>query len=238
MQKIGFSTGALALSDFRLALLLLSDTPCDAIELSALRESELLPLVNALDSLDLGKYSAISLHAPSSISPELELQSVALLDETAKRGWTIVLHPDAITNYSAWKHFGDLLAIENMDKRKRAGRTRDELCRVFDELPQASFCFDIGHARQVDPSMAEAGLMLREFRGRLKHLHVSEVNTQSKHNPMSLAAVLAFKKVLHLIPEDATLIIESRIDDKGRILREIENVMDLFCRPAQQLAGD
>jgi hypothetical protein len=238
MNKVGFSTGALALSDFRLALSLLSDKPCDAIELSALRESELLPLVNALDSLDLGKYSAISLHAPSSISPELELQSVALLDEAAKRGWTIVLHPDAITNYSAWKHFGDLLAIENMDKRKRAGRTRDELCRVFDELPQASFCFDIGHARQVDPSMAEAGFMLREFRGRLMQLHVSEVNTQSKHNPLSLAAVLAFKRVLHMIPEDTTLIIESRIDDSGRILREIENVMDLFCRPAQQLAGD
>lgn len=42
-----------------------------------------------------------------------------------------------------------------MDKRKRIGCTAMQLRRFFDELPEATFCFDMGHARQVDPTMHE-----------------------------------------------------------------------------------
>ena len=72
------------------------------------------------------------------------------------RNWPIVVHPDAMFDFSLWREFGNLLCLENMDKRKPVGRTVQELDRIFQELPDASFCFDIGHARQVAPTMTEA----------------------------------------------------------------------------------
>ena len=56
MRPIGFSTGALALSDFRLALKELQGQPIDSIELSALRYRELRPLLSALGTLTLTAY--------------------------------------------------------------------------------------------------------------------------------------------------------------------------------------
>ena len=64
MRPVGFSSGALALADFRRALTLLADKEVEAIELSALRETELPNLIEALDTLNLQRYQHISIHAP------------------------------------------------------------------------------------------------------------------------------------------------------------------------------
>src|SRR5260370_9228481 len=100
-----------------------------------------------------------------------------------------------------------------MDKRKPVGQTAKYLTRIFEMLPNASLCFDIGHARQVDPTMSEAWAILQLFRNRIKQLHVSEVNTQSKHDPISLESILAFQKVSHLLPADVPIILESKAEE-------------------------
>lgn len=69
-----------------------------------------------------------------------------------------------------------------MDNRKPSGRTVSELRELFRQLPEASFCFDIGHAKQIDPTMASAILMLREFGGRLKQVHMSDVGPAGEHS--------------------------------------------------------
>jgi hypothetical protein len=238
MPHIGFSTGALALADFRLALEMLRNKPCDAVELSALRSGELQPLVDALDTIELGQFKVISFHAPSKIDPLVERETVELLVQVARKGWSIVVHPDAITNFELWRQLGPLLTIENMDKRKPIGRYAHELARLFEQLPGVGFCFDIGHARQVDPSMAEAGAILRQFRDRLRLIHISEVNSQSKHDPLSLSAILAFRRVAHFIPDDVAIIIESRVTE-DKIEREVETVTELLSVGNRvALAGD
>src|SRR5580692_10690094 len=55
MKYIGFSTGALARGDFRRALQMLSGKKANAVELSALRQHELAPLVQQLEQLDLSR---------------------------------------------------------------------------------------------------------------------------------------------------------------------------------------
>jgi len=70
MQPLGYSTGALALSDFRRALEMLKDQPVAAIELSAIRKHELIPLLRSLDGLDLSRFEYVSIHAPSEFSPQ------------------------------------------------------------------------------------------------------------------------------------------------------------------------
>lgn len=65
MRPFGFSTGSLAFGDFRRALKMMERIPLDAVELSALREDELHPLLDALASLELARFTHVSLHAPS-----------------------------------------------------------------------------------------------------------------------------------------------------------------------------
>jgi hypothetical protein len=226
VRPIGFSTGAVAYSDFQRALELMAVEPVNCIELSALRFHEVAPLLNAIETLDLHRYGYVSFHAPSSFTVEQEPFLVEQLKRVPQH-WPIVLHPDTIHNWEAWRQFGSQLAVENMDRRKPWGRTVEELARTFSDLPDAAMCFDIGHARQCDTSMTEAYRILKAFQHRLKQIHVSEVNTASQHDPISYAAKIAFQEVACLIPSNIPVIIESRVTPQ-EINREI-------CRISQAL---
>ena len=231
MRPIGFSTGALAGANFPLALLMLECEPVDAVELSALRYGELKPLLSSLNSLDLHKYKYVSIHAPSSFTADQEAEIVELLHHHVPKAWPIILHPDTIHNPALWKSFGRQLAIENMDRRKPIGRTVEELTRIFNLLPGAGLCFDLGHARQCDTTMTEAYRILRTFAGRLLQLHVSEVNSSSRHDPLSFAAIAAFGEVAGLIPEAVPMLLESRVA-RNQIEPEMEKAQRALPTPA------
>jgi hypothetical protein len=230
MRPIGFSTGAIAYADFRRALELLRDETITCIELSALRFQETDSLVSSICELDLTRYSYVSFHAPSSFDSEQEEVLVNQLWNFLPRHWPIILHPDTIHDLSLWRRFGSQLTIENMDLRKPSGRTVEELSAVFEGLPEAVFCFDIGHARQCDASMTEAYRMLRSFQGKLKQVHVSEVNTSSQHDPVSYSAQISFREVSGLIPSNTPLIIESRVSGNA-IAQEIRRVREALPEP-------
>lgn len=212
MRPIGFSTGAIAFGDFRGALGTLSHhASLVCVELSALRVSEVRPLIEALPSLDLRRYEYVSLHAPSRFSTEEESWLANLLYEKVPSSWPIVLHPDTIHDYSLWERFGQRIAIENMDRRKASGRGFKELTQIFSKLPSARLCFDIGHSHQYDPSMTEAFETLTALGSRVVQMHVSEVDSESHHEPVSYGTMLAFKRVSYLVPEWVPIILESRV---------------------------
>jgi len=209
MRPIGFSTGSLALGDFRRALQMLEGTAAEAVELSALRTPELPVLVAAAGSLSLEQFRHVSVHAPSKFSATEEGSVVDLLWQLVDRGWPIVIHPDTIHAYPAWREFRSWLWVENMDKRKPIGRSSSELERIFDELPEAGLCFDIAHARQFDPSMVEAYRILRRHQPRLRQVHLSEVSSTSKHTCLSYGAIHDFIEVAQWIPPHLPVILES-----------------------------
>ena len=72
MRPIGFSTGALAYSNFREGLRMLKDEQIRAVELSALRISEWKPLFLSLNHLDLNLFDYVSIHLPSSMTAQEE----------------------------------------------------------------------------------------------------------------------------------------------------------------------
>lgn len=213
MRLFGYSTGAIALGDFVRALEVLSSYDFDAVELSALRISEVEPLINALPNLDLSRYKYISFHAPSSFTEKEEKHLVSLLSKLPA-DWPIVLHPDAIYSPLHWQAISHRLAIENMDRRKNTGRTVSELRSFFEMMPEARMCLDLGHARQVDPSMVGAYLLLKVFADRIVQLHISEVDTLSRHDLISRAAAMAFSQVRGFVPESIAVILESRVREK------------------------
>jgi hypothetical protein len=221
MAQIGFSTGSLAFGDFQKALRLLRRYPIDAVELSALRFKELKPLMESLDGLDLSQFKYVSVHAPSAFTRVQEKQITSWLASLRERGWPIVLHADAIIDYDLWKPFGSQIAIENMDKRK-TGRTVEELSLTLEELPEASICLDLGHARQVDRTMTDAFFLLKEYGPRIVQFHISEVNTMSHHDPLSWGAVSSFQKIAPWIPPRVPIILESVVAED-----EIEMQMEM-----------
>ncbi|TWT44533.1 hypothetical protein RAS1_09480 [Phycisphaerae bacterium RAS1] len=233
-RPLGFSTGSLTAGDFRSALAVLDSTSATAVELSALRESELPALLDALPGLSLTKFGHVSFHAPSALSSyrEAELAQL-LLERVASRGIAVVVHADIITNADYWKPLKRWLLVENMDKRKSAGRTASELRPILSACAQARLCVDLAHARQVDPTLLETTLILREFARRVGQLHVSELSTQSRHEPLSFAACAALRAVATLIPPDVPAILEFKSDT-----HEIDSHLKLVSNtlsPALQL---
>jgi len=219
MRPIGFSTGAIAKGDFRRALDIMAPFRLPAVELSALRLLELPNLVEAASELNLSGYRYVSVHAPSNFSAADERRVVLLLRSLADRGWPIVIHPDVIFTDALWIEFGNKLLIENNDKRKSVGRTAWELQAVFARFPKAGLCFDIGHARQVDPTMNEAYLILQGDAD-LSQVHISEVNSFSRHEPLSSAAIEASRRVADLVPEHVPVILETLIDQGQSTIAE------------------
>lgn len=237
MRPIGYSTGAIALGHFEDALTLLKGTAADAVELSALRVPELDPLIARLDTLDLGQYSHVSIHAPSRFDSESDQEAcaIAALKAACTRGIYVVVHPDAMRDAPAWAALGPWLCIENMDKRKETGRTVEELNAFFALLPMASLCFDMAHARQVDGSMLEAYRILSAFSDRIRQVHVSEVNTESRHISVSDIAAADFRQIASLIPSEAAAIIEAPTGP-GDIARELETTRQLLNPASEKYA--
>jgi hypothetical protein len=230
MRHYGFSTGALARGDFRAALEMLRGHATEAIELSALRDHELPALMAALPELDLSGYSYVSIHAPSCYtSAQQERQVARALEACIVRGIHIVLHPDSLHDLSCWHDFGSLICIENNDKRK-VGRTVAELEPTFERLPKASWCLDLGHARQVDSSLMETWRMLREFGSKLREIHLSELNARCGHERLSMNTVWAVRELAHLIPE-VPVILESQVE-ASEIAAELEMARACFEREA------
>lgn len=233
MRPIGFSTGALAKGDFRRGLDLQRRKGISAIELSALRDHELPHLLAALPALDLPNVSYISFHAPSKLVETSESDVVQML-ERLPLSWPIVVHPDIVRTPSLWQRLGSRVCIENMDNRKTTGRTIEELRELFVLLPEARFCLDVGHSRQVDPTMASALLMLREFGSRLVQVHVSDVGPRGEHLPVGVMAQLAFSRIAQRVPSTCPLIIESIVPPE-KVSDELAAVAFAF---GERLADD
>ncbi|MCX4247807.1 hypothetical protein [Paraliomyxa miuraensis] len=228
MRPVGFSTGALAKGDVRRGLELqrgFQPRVC-AVELSALRAHELAPFQEIAGSLDLAGFDYVSVHAPSRLG-SLSEQEVFERVESLPPQWPIVAHPEILRTPALWRRLGSRLCLENMDNRKTTGRNASEMRAMFREYPQATFCLDVGHARQIDPTMSVALHLLLEFGERLSQLHVSEVGPRGEHLPVGATARWAFERIAHRVPTGVPLVIESVVGE-GDMERELEAVLGVL----------
>ena len=237
-NMIGFSTGAICKGDFRSALAHLQRFGVPAVEISALRRSELPLLVAAFAGLDLGGFRYVSVHAPSRISPSEEVEVVGELLSLAATGCRrLIVHPDTITNWELWRQLEGLLAFENMDTRKAFGRDASEMRTVLERLPRAGVCLDLAHAERVDPTMFVAQELIRSLQGKIVQVHVSEVAMSGEHRRLSLRSAGAVRRVAKLIPPSVPVILESPVTPAD-IPTEIAFARRLFHPAVADLEGD
>ena len=153
------------------------------VELAALSEDEFPSLVEYLASIPpCPSATSASTARARTAMPEADL--VAVLADLPSFVDAVVLHPDLMDDVAAYEPLGQRLVIENMDARKGAGRTADEL-QPLSTLPEAGLCFDVPHAWSVDPSMKVGNELLDRFTPRLRHLHVSSVSGKCHHAPLT-----------------------------------------------------
>jgi hypothetical protein len=102
------------------------------------------------------------------------LINAALRVADAMQAQDFTLHPTGLSSFG-WLAgvFGDRLSIENMDWRKDFGKTPSDLEKVFAELPNASWTYDVNHVKTNDPSMNLADDFYQLFKNRLKQYHLS-----------------------------------------------------------------
>jgi Xylose isomerase-like TIM barrel len=185
-HPIGASTGYMA--DLRGDWEPLVEEACQvssfAVELAALSEPELEPLIEYLADMPSLPFRYLSVHAPSKQRELSEAEFVDLLAALPAFVDAIVVHPDQIEDAALYRRLGARLVIENMDARKGAGRFGDELEALFTALPEAGFCFDIAHAWTVDPEMEVGEDLLDRFAGRLRHVHLSSIDDRQRHVPL------------------------------------------------------
>lgn len=152
-----------------------------AVELSALSQEELPGLTDFLRTDPSMPFHYVSVHGPSKGLDGDERQRVSALLDLPPRVRAIVAHPDTMEDLEVWRALGRRLVIENMDTRKTSGQTADELAVLFDALPLAGLCFDVAHAKDVDPSLQGGHAILDRFADRLRHVHLSSLDIDSHH---------------------------------------------------------
>jgi hypothetical protein len=167
-----------------------------AIELSALSESELDGLAQFLDGNPRLPFRYLSIHGPAKDRAISEPALAGVLAGLADRAQAIVMHPDTIDDPRHFRVLGRKLLLENMDARKDDARTVVELAAWFRALPDAGFCFDIAHAWSVDPTMTVGVELLDAFRTRLRHLHVSSMDSDLHHVSLTEADEELFMPLL------------------------------------------
>jgi sugar phosphate isomerase/epimerase len=202
-HPLGASTGYMedARADWDAMVAAALEVSTFAVELAALSEDELPGLEAYLAAAPELPFDYLSVHAPVKHLRMPEAELVARLERLAPLVDAIVVHPDAIDEPAAYRALGSCLVLENMDVRKPAGRTAAELQPFFAALPEAGLCLDVAHVLTVDPTMTEGERMLDAFTGRLRHLHVSSIDEDCRHMPLTVEQETRFGELLRRSPD-------------------------------------
>jgi hypothetical protein len=187
--------------------------------------------------LDTSPFAHVSIHAPSKFVQISEREAVRLLQVALEMRIGIVVHPDTISDFDIWRPFREFLWLENLDKRKPVARTAAELDALFQEFPEAGFCLDVAHARQIDPTMSEAAQMLLSHNARIRQIHASGLNSNSTHSALSMGASSAFGQISHLIPQGTPIILESPVPENA-IREELNYARSAFTPWVRWLQSD
>ncbi len=158
------------------------------IELSALHVDELDGLVEFCRTARaiLKPFGTVSVHAPAKGIDGNDKHVCELLEQLPEFVDRIVLHPDVVSDWRPWTNLGPRLTVENMDRRKPFGCTVAELEDVFEYVPDAGMCLDLAHVVTMDPSLQLADEILDTFGDRLREVHVSSIDHDAHHVPLTL----------------------------------------------------
>tara|TARA_Y100000310_G_scaffold311212_1_gene357287 strand:- start:523 stop:1242 length:720 start_codon:yes stop_codon:yes gene_type:complete len=189
---IGFSTGSLYKTKVKPiskeCFELIANTGSKAIELNCIDPNNLYELLKIKDN-DLKKFDYISLHAPAIKMFYQDNQKTKkvldLISEINKRLdlKCIIIHPDRVIDWKIFLKYKLPLAIENMDKRKKTGKT-DQSLNGFFKKTNFKMILDINHCFTVDRSMRLTKRLIEKFQNKICQIHISGYLKNKSHYPL------------------------------------------------------
>lgn len=184
-MRIGFSTGFMYKTInpiSKKALDICRSVSTEAIEINCIGGlSENGEMVTNINSQDLSDFDYVSLHAPSKIRYVDDRSTRRLLAEIKSVCRTmpvdvVVFHPDLVDCWEVFSEFDIPYGFENMDHRKKFGKSVVDLQHVF-SCCDAKFILDLNHCYSIDPTMALAQGFFENFGDRLHEIHLSGFTT-------------------------------------------------------------
>jgi len=218
-QIIGFGTGALyknlegqnTVSREAIGLVRLSG--CNAIEIYAGFASRLAGL-EKLSKEHFYAFDYVSLHAPDDMNYDNSAHTKDVLEkisEAHKRiGFAaIVIHGLNIVDPVLLERFDLPYIIENVDYLKRGGKTLEDMRAIFSRFDRP-MNLDVLHAYTLTQNNTVALAMAKEFKKRIKQVHLSGLRIQDidrqHHFPIYETQQL---DILESVPKSVPVIIES-----------------------------
>ena len=193
---LGFGTGyTITEKDLFEKIEFIKSTDCPIIELSLL-STNIYSKIKKLNKLKsaLSNFESVSIHAPS---VEFRYDNSKRSKDLLKRlndisqvvnPTILVVHPDVIDNPLILSNLKWPVGIENMDWRKKTGRFPKELIPFFKQLPHAKMVLDLNHVFTHDPAMNLSKKLWRNFKKRIKHIHLSGyVDEKNIHVPFFMS---------------------------------------------------
>lgn len=179
MQNLGFSTGCFYKSGLTLPerLRLISSYGCKTVELSFLRENELLNLLT-LGKKDLKPFDYVSLHAPKysyqkDKTTEKILATIKKFCLSTKMVDLVVFHPDTVHDFSVFKNLKLPVAFENMDYRSKFGQTTLDILHIMKQTGIRRVVFDVNHAFTTSQGAGLTAMFLQTLNPWIDQIHLS-----------------------------------------------------------------
>lgn len=241
-ELVGISTGCVyyhadPVSNEALELVLEAGYKVLELNVSSL---ERLENVKTLSDALLGSFSLITLHGLCDIfygnNPET-LESFRRLDAFYEK-WgfhTLTVHPHMVKDWTVFRNLSFPVSFENMDRKKNFGLTVEDMEKVFSEVPEAGFVFDVHHAISSSGNPRNAQNFAERFEDRIRLYHISGIREDRERHFMLYENEET--EFTSCIKKPCPLIIEGTVSENEKsenvlnvLKRELEYVKDIISR--------
>lgn len=231
MKIIGFNSGVLYHTCHPISkemLEIIRNTGANAVELGYSTTDRSNQLKN-LEISDFQGFSYVSIHAPSNFNygknKETE-ETLNLIQESHKKFnfSVVVIHPNLVSDWNVFNNYDLPFAIENMDHRKKFGRTVEDIKKVFQNNKHLKFVLDLNHCYSNDKTLKLASDFYEKFQDRLCEIHIS--GFLEYHEPLFQTKQ---DKIIKALPKkEVPIIIESVCKNETELKNESDYIKTLL----------
>ena len=132
----------------------------------------------------------------------------------------IVIHPKEDSNWNDLKSYNMPFSIENMDERKKIGRTLESMKEIMSKSDY-KMTLDINHCYVNDPTLKLAEDLWNEFKDRISHFHLS--GYKERHDPLIVTKQTGF--IDFMKDKNKPIIIESVCKDLDQAKKEFNYIV-------------
>lgn len=216
---IGFSTGFLWHTYPRASkeiIEICKNMGCKAIALHCPIEE--IHLMNELKPSDLRDFDFVSFHSPCGTENPDILDIVQEFHQKLQFD-AVTIHPNEIKNWSDLKSYNMPFSVENMDNRKKVGRTLESMKELMSQN-EYMVTLDINHCYVNDPTLKLAEDLWNEFKDRISHFHLS--GYEGRHDPLLVTNQTEF--IDFVKGKNKPIIIESVCQDLDQAKKEFDYI--------------